>query len=132
MADAVTSQIVQDGQRQAVCKFTNVSDGTGEAAVVKVHVASLVQGLNGDPCTGVSIEQIWYNCDGMSVSILWDATTDIPAAIITGYGHHNFTCFEGLTNNAGAGKTGDILFTTNGATSGDSYTIVLKLLKNYG
>ena len=35
MADVVTTQTIQDGQRKAVMKFTNVSDGTGESAVVK-------------------------------------------------------------------------------------------------
>ena len=30
MADAVTSQTIVDGDKHAVMKFTNVSDGTGE------------------------------------------------------------------------------------------------------
>ena len=30
MADAVTTQIIQDGPKNAVIKFTNISDGTGE------------------------------------------------------------------------------------------------------
>ena len=36
MADTVTSQTIQDGERVAIMKFTNVSDGTGESAVKKV------------------------------------------------------------------------------------------------
>jgi len=39
MADAVTSQTIQDGDRIAVMKFTNISDGSGEAAVAKVDVS---------------------------------------------------------------------------------------------
>ena len=35
MADAVTSQTIQDGEKTAIMKFTNVSDGTGESAVKK-------------------------------------------------------------------------------------------------
>ena len=35
MADAVTSQTLQDGEKTAIMKFTNVSDGTGESAVKK-------------------------------------------------------------------------------------------------
>ena len=31
MADTVTSQTIQDGERLAILKFTNESDGTGEA-----------------------------------------------------------------------------------------------------
>jgi hypothetical protein len=44
----------------------------------------------------------------------------------------DFTRFSGLTNNAGTGKTGDVLFTTVGATAGDKYTVILELVKNYG
>ena len=33
MADAVTSQTIQDGDRIAVMKFTNISDGSGEVDI---------------------------------------------------------------------------------------------------
>ena len=39
MADAVTSQTIQDGERKAILKFTNISDGTGESAVTKIDVS---------------------------------------------------------------------------------------------
>jgi len=54
MADAVTSQVVFDGTRTAVMKFTNISDGTGETAVLKVDVSAL-SGFQGASCTGVNI-----------------------------------------------------------------------------
>ena len=38
MADTVTSQTIQDGEKKAILKFTNISDGTGESAVTKVDV----------------------------------------------------------------------------------------------
>ena len=37
MADAVASQTIMDGERVAIMKFTNTSDGTGETNVVKVN-----------------------------------------------------------------------------------------------
>ena len=43
MADTVTSQTIQDGERRAVMRFTNVSDGTGESAVKKVDVSALAK-----------------------------------------------------------------------------------------
>ena len=36
MADTVTTQTIQDGDKIAIMKFTNVSDGTGESAVKKL------------------------------------------------------------------------------------------------
>ena len=46
--------------------------------------------------------------------------------------NHDYTVFGGLTNNAGSGKTGDINFTTIGATANDTYTVVFYLRKKFG
>jgi|TARA_R110000796_G_scaffold32310_4_gene84753 hypothetical protein len=134
MADAVTSQTLIDGGKQAVMKFTNVSDGSGEAAVTKVDVSALGTSVDGDTCTGVVIERIWWQCIGMKVKILWDATTDAFCIELgeNQSGDHDYMSFGGLTNNAGSGKTGDINFTTVGHTSADTYTIVLYMRKKYG
>jgi len=43
----------------------------------------------------------------------------------------DFQDFGGLPNNAGSGKNGDILFTTIGHSSGDTYSIVLEMVKVY-
>ena len=55
MADAVTSQTLMDGERVAIMKFTNISDGTGETAVTKVNVANLARNGAGLACTGVIV-----------------------------------------------------------------------------
>ena len=70
MADAVTSQTIIDGPNKAVMKFTNISDGTGESAVVKVDVSALQARLGGTACYEVIIERIWWQCIGMKVQIL--------------------------------------------------------------
>jgi len=60
MADAVTTQIIHDGDRQVVMKFTNISDGTGEAAVQKVDVSTLQpESRTGRVCTEVAISRIY-------------------------------------------------------------------------
>ena len=41
MADAVTSQTLLDTEKKAIFKFTNISDGTGEANVKKIDVSTL-------------------------------------------------------------------------------------------
>jgi len=43
MADAVASQTIFDGERTAIMKFTDISDGTGENKVVKVDVSAQSQ-----------------------------------------------------------------------------------------
>jgi hypothetical protein len=132
MADAVTSQVIFDGSKRAILKFTNISDGTGETGVVKVDVSALTP-YNGAPCSSVSIERIEAVTIGMGIDILWDATADALCMTLGSdqFFTFDFTRFSGITNNAGAGKNGDILFTTIGASAGDRYTIVLELLKDY-
>ena len=134
MADAVTSQTLFDGPAHAVIKLTNISDGTGESAVTKVDVSALESAYNGVACSGVTIERIWWQCIGMKVQILWDATSDAFCIELgeNQSGNHDYRSFGGLTNNAGSGKTGDIKFTTVGASSADTYTIILYLRKKFG
>lgn len=127
MADAVSSQTIIDGQRNAVMKFTNLSDGTGESAVTKVDAST----LSGSPTT-VKVEKIHYCVQGMVATLLWDADTDVRMVDLAGDGCFDFSCFGGLPNNGGAGVTGDIKLTTTGHTSGDSYSIVLEMVKDYG
>ena len=133
MADAVTTQTILDGERLYIAKFTDISDGTGEAAVLKIDVSTLNPDTYGHPCNGVKINKIWAQTYGMAVDILWDADTDVIADTIPADVMYKmcFSDFGGIPNNAGTGKTGDVRFTTVGASSGDRYTIVLECIKTY-
>ena len=134
MADTKKSQILQDGDRIAVMKFTDIYvDGGDEDAVLKVDVSEdlQAQSRSGAACTGVSIDCIWYVCSGVNVDILWDATADVLAWTLNGYGYFDFRSVGPLTNDSGSGKTGDIMFTTVGLGSGDRYSIMLKMTKSY-
>jgi hypothetical protein len=133
MADAVTSQTLLDGERLAIMKFTNISDGTGETAVTKVNVSTLTASSSGKTCTGVTVTKITSVCHGMEVRMYWDASTDVPfflSTVNTNY-ENDFSNFGGITNNAGTGKNGNIVFSTSDASSGDTYTVVLEMVKSY-
>ena len=138
MADAVTSQTLSDGDRIAVMKFTNLSDGNGEASVKKVDVSALANNSAGAACAHATINQIWYDIGGMRVSLEWNATTNVVAAVLGGSaaagnvsGHMDFRSFGGVKNTLASGYDGDIDLTTSGHTNLDHYTIVLELAKNY-
>ena len=133
MADAVTSTTLMDSDRVAIIQLTSTSDGTGEAAVKKVDVSALSDSSTGQACTGVRLAKIVYSTFGMSVKLLWDATTDticwdLNADYTT---DEDFTEFGGVRNTSGSGKTGDIMLTTTGHTNGDSYVIVLTVYKDF-
>ena len=84
MADAVTSQTIQDGQKIAVLKFTNVSDGTGESAVKKVDVSALQSNNSGDACTSVSVARIYWATRGMGVNLEFDGVPGFVGHYIDG------------------------------------------------
>ena len=134
MADAVTSTTLMDSDRVAIIQLTNTSDGTGEAAVKKIDVSALSDSSTGQACTGVRLAKIVYSTFGMSVTLLWDATTDticweLSADYTT---DEDFTEFGGIRNTAASGgKTGDIMLTTTGHSDGDSYVLVLTVYKDF-
>ena len=135
MADAVATQTIQDGAKTAIFRFTNVSDGTGETTVAKIDVSA----LSGDPmtgaaCTGCTIQKIYYSTIGMGVKIFFDASSNVLAWQLNADWADtlDFTDFTGIPNNAGSGKTGDVLFTTVDHSSGDVYNIVMQVSKSYG
>ena len=133
MADAVTSQTLVDNERTAIMKFTNISDGTGESAVLKVDVSALTASASGKTCTRVTVTKIYIANHGMEVRMLWDATADVPFFLSSPGATQtlDMTSFGGITNNGGAGVTGDIVFTTSDATAGDTYWCILEMIKGY-
>ena len=133
MADAVASQTIQDGLKTAVLKFTNISDGSGEAAVKKIDVSALSANSAGAACTEVAVAKIWWQCVGMGVELLndADANTLIIGLSPDSNGYHDYSDFSGIPNDAGTGKNGDVLFTTIGASSTDTYTVIVEVLKSY-
>ena len=139
MADAVTSQTLSDGDRVAVVKFTNISDGSGEASVKKVDISTLAASVTtGATPARATIEQVWYDIGGMRVALEWNATTNVVSAVLGGSaaagnvsGHMDFRSFGGIKNTEASGVDGDIDLTTHGHTAHDHYTIVLQLRKSY-
>ena len=138
MADAVTSQTLSDGDRIAVVKFTNISDGTGESSVAKVDISGFATNMHGETPARATIEQIWYDIGGMRVALEWNATSNVVAAVLGGSaaagnvnGHMDFRSFGGIKNTEASGVNGDIDLTTHGHTAHDHYTVVLQLRKSY-
>lgn len=129
MADTVNVQTLHESATHLTVLCVNVSDGTGEANVAKVDVSGLSVG---GTTTRVIVEKIQYCVYGAELILEWDATTDVPFAYLQGHGEIDATEYGGIRNNAGAGITGDILFTFTAARAGagDGYTVLMKMRKN--
>lgn len=134
MAVTATSQTLFDGERVAIMKFyMTTTDTTGETNVVKVNPASLTPSAAGGACDAVSILKVSALTHGLEVQMNWVATTPVVIETIpqnTQY-TQDYSQFGGLTNNAGAGKTGAISFTTLDQSAGDAYSVILEMQKHY-
>ena len=138
MADAVTSQTIEDGGKNLVMKFTNISDGTGESAVAKIDVSAVdTEPSTGAACSRVTLQRIWFSNIGMGFKLHWKATSNmfICQAPKDWSDTWDFTdssiTLPGIPNNAGSGVNGDLLLTTNDHTSGDTYSVIVWALKHY-
>lgn len=129
MADTVTSQTLENGARNLVMHFTNVSDGTGEAAVTKVNASTLGLSIH------LKVRRIKYNVTGGAIKLMWDATSDVNFAYLSGYGELDLTFVQGIPNSGGVGVTGTIQLTTSGfiaqtaTVPASGYTLTLFMTK---
>lgn len=131
MANSFTTQILHEGARNVVIKLVGILDTSDLALTTAVDVSTLTcDGTRGAP-SQVRIDTLEYDVsDQLNVQLLWDATTDVVAAALAGRGENYGKKFSGLQNNAGTGKTGDILIRTTGWAAGvQTFTIVLEMVK---
>jgi len=136
MADAVTTVVVTESPERRVVHLTNISDGTGESAVVKVDISALTAEDGGVP-SSLDIEQVRWSIQGFSsVRILWGTTSAVVALALSGSGYDDFrgdgytSAKRGLQDPRTATGERDILLTTAGAVSGATYDITLHLRKS--
>lgn len=141
MADAVATNTIIDNTGYIVVHLTNISDGTGESAVVKVDKSTLTAEDGAEPAS-LDIEQVRWAIQGFtSVRILWEHTTDDVALLLCNSGYddfrgtppdagYNVKTTGGLKDPRSTGGTGDIVLTTAGAVNGATYDITLWLRKN--
>lgn len=129
MANDVNTTVINDGPRNYIAEIRIKGDGSGE----ETETALIdVSGLSGAP-SSVVIEKLYYSLSGFTVDLLWDATEDTPAFQCGDTeGGIDFTDIGGpLRNDAGAGKTGDLQFTTVGLGAGDDGYIRIHCKKKY-
>lgn len=128
MANTITTTTLIDGSRVLIVKIDIQGDATGEESNTIVVDASTF----GPAFTRSSLMSINSSLSGFSAELSWDATTNVVlTSCPEGHNTSDFTHFGGINNNAGAGKTGDILITTSGLATGatDHGSIILHIKK---
>jgi len=114
------------GPRRYSLLLTNYSDGTGETEELKVNRSDL-KTTDGETPSKLVIEKIQYNIYGMTVRISYNNENE-EEIVLQGDGQLDFTDVGGFTpidhiDDVG----GDIVFNTESASSGDSYSIKLDI-----
>lgn len=138
MVDTVdTVELISDG-RVHYARFTNESDGTGESNVVKVDMSELTTSpSHNKTLIAVDVMRCFGQVGGFNyVTLRYDATTDDEIVVLPpGSFDHDWNDVRrgtgGLRNPLSAGVTGDIMFTTDGAIDGASYSVTLECHLRY-
>lgn len=139
MADVTTNQILENGISRAVVKVTDFSpSGDGLTAYKAVDaqsaaLGSFLQGQQFVPGTSLVLTGLWWNVIGMVLRMEWEAASDVELLDLQGYGEWGFrdirAGFGGLANPKTTGSTGSILFTTEGQSTGSSFTVIMEFVK---
>ena len=134
MANSVNTQIIQDGPRNVVIKVEGILD-TSDLASTTIVDPSLLAGMDNTgsvKALGLIVDRVQFSVeDLLELRLAWDATTPVRLLELAGRGTDKVERFGGLTNTAGAGRTGKILLSTQGwvASAVLSFTLILTLKK---
>ena len=126
MANTITKRTIVDGDRNLVVHIHIDGDGSGEETdTVLIDASSYTPAF-----TDCKLMKIDAALIGFSIELNWDATANVIATHIPDYEfHQDFRWFGGIPNDAGAGRTGDLLITTTGLGANDHGDFVLFLKK---
>lgn len=125
MAATITKKFTLKGSKLFILHLSVVSDGAaGETTNgVLVDVSADLPGSE------FKIQSLLWSLVGFSAKLDWDATANTHAFSLTD--GSDDMCFlskmgSSIVNNAGAGKTGDLLISTTGLGAGDHGVIIIK------
>ena len=118
---------IKNGVKRHIVLCTNKSDGTGEDDAIKLKRTDLLT-PDGNIPSRLIVEKIKYDISGMEVLISYNNENDEEIARLYNSADEiefpgGFIPMDEVEGTAPEG--GDIVFTTDGATDGDSYNIIL-------
>ena len=135
MADTVSTQIIQDGSKQAIIKVTVVVGNTDVVTSTMVDVSSLsVDPVSRRPCTGAVLAKLVYVGVGVGVKLEWDATAnvlifDLPVNWTEEYDFSAFTVYPTTLELVKLATSWQLQVAPS---AGDTYTFIFTVNKQYG
>lgn len=112
MAIAATEQILQNGERNLIAKYT-FAGTTGDVT------ALLLTDITAVTATELKIMRIHASLpSSVNLDLLWDATADVDAVGINSEARiQDFTSFGGVVNTKASGWTGSVNLRSDGWTA---------------
>ena len=138
MADVTTLNVLENGYRNAVVRFTDLSDGTGltnfkiwDASSAGPYGVTAPGGQIVYPGIYSRIIGLDYDVQDMKVRLQWEATANVDALVLGNAPEDfNWTRFGGIRMPTGlVGGTGSLLVTTVGAAANSTATLILYMRK---
>lgn len=149
MPNVVREQRLVDSTNRAVIKYVVISDGTAEANTRLLDASSLAFSLNANGKIlgagsdvrpggyGLTIKKIFGSCTSKHpghVRLQWEGAANSEIITFGGNGNFDFNFdssgLSAVISNPEANATGDILYTTDGMASGDTFTLFLEIKKS--
>ena len=134
----ITTQVLENSQRNLVLQVVGVANGTAETGSKIIDAAATTYavtayGQTTPPGVHLAFREIEYSVpEAGLVELLWDATSALPFASLTGFGRLSYRDLF-LGNPKTAGSTGSVLLTTlnptTGASADCSFTLLFKAIK---
>jgi hypothetical protein len=134
MSDAVTTHVTSNTGIRYEVILNCISDGTGETSVKKIDLTDIeMPGKPGVHPQSLSLEKVEANVNGFTyIELEWDRDPSDITMVVLPAGHTDLCLKEKMQDpNHGQSGTGDILLTSSGADSGDSYVIRLRFKCKY-
>lgn len=145
MANLLREHRLVDNSKRSLIKFVYISDSSAYANTTLVDVSTLSHALNANgyimssnthprSIYRTSIKRIFGNSKiNGYIKLQWQGATNTEIITFSnGFFDFNFTTADtgGALTNPESSSNGDILISTSGAASGDTFTIFLELRKD--
>lgn len=123
---AASTRYLVKGRNKIVINVTGTFDTADETDTVLVDLSGLT-GPDGTAPTAVRIDEVtWSMSPGWdSILLEWDHTTDDLVDHFHGQGYMDYRPYGGKNDPRSTGATGDLVLTTTGGASGDTYSFLI-------
>jgi hypothetical protein len=113
MTVVAVTQLLEDGNENTILRFVGNVNAVPGANTLLIDPATLsdMGPYAGVKAKNLRVKKVIFDIeDGLSMQLLWGATTPLEFEALIGRGTHDYRDAGGLQNNSGVGRNGTILY----------------------